>query len=527
MKVLDLGAHDGFVTTWLARQAREVGMQVHVDGIELNPDAVKVANRRLDDHGIDGIYRIGMAEDAHKMFEPGDYDAVVAYELIEHVPDMDEFLTGVEKMCRPGGRVYISTPDGTFGTGQNPHHLRAITSKELFDLLRRRGEMHGMISGMDGVSVAAYEPSFGAKRPTATIYCGPGWQRWSPHDIETKGLGGSETAAVKLAEALDEQGYSVTVYADTDEMAFGQVAFRRHDTFDQLEPVDLLVVSRAPHIFDRPHKAKRACLWMHDTDYGPGALEVGSERVSRIDAIMVLSKWHRLHVMDMYGLGGSKVLVTGNGIEPSYFTKGFQGIGFDRNTHRAIFSSSPDRGLDFLLRVWPMVRDRVEDAELFYCYSDVYSAVAKTNPKLREFHERCLMLSSQPGVVNLGSLPQPGLAAAMRECGVWCAPSYNSMLGVQFNETFCIGAVEAAAAGCRRIISAWGALPERMSSLDDAPSTISLMADDAPDEQEWVDAIVEQMTAEPFDHAPSQDALATTWSRVASDFTGEWAEVYA
>lgn len=516
-KILDLGAHDGFVTTWLARQALAEGIDVHVDGIELNPDAVEIANRRLHDDGTPGQYKVGMAEDANRMFAVADYDAVVAYELIEHVPDMGYFLGGVEAMVKPGGRVYISTPDGTFGSGNNPHHLRALRAVDVFELLRRRGEVQGMISGVDGVAVASYKPYPNyVQRREAAVYCGPGWQPWSPHDIESKGLGGSETAAVRLAESLDRIGYTVTVYGECEQMAFGQVSFRHHETFDPLESRHLVVVSRLPHAFDRPIQADCKVLWMHDTDYGDMLTE---ERVAKMDGVMVLSQWHKRHVAEMYPFTEDKLVVTRNGIEPEYFTKGFKGIDFERNPHRAIFSSSPDRGLDFLLRIWPMVRNEVDDAELFYCYSDVYSAIARQRPDLRKFHEQIQLLSGQPGVVNLGSLPQPGLAAAMRECGVWLAPSYNSNIGAQFMETYCIGAVEAAAAGCRRVMSSWGALPER--SLNPGPAALMVMSDEAPDEQEWAEAIIEQMT-NPGDYTSSKEALALSWDGVADDFDNAW-----
>jgi hypothetical protein len=86
LRILDLGAHDGYVTLWLARQLREKNVDVEIDGIELNPDAVAIAQRRFDDEGFQARINHGDALAAAVHFEPGTYDAVVAYELIEHVP---------------------------------------------------------------------------------------------------------------------------------------------------------------------------------------------------------------------------------------------------------------------------------------------------------------------------------------------------------------------------------------------------------------------------------------------------------
>jgi glycosyltransferase involved in cell wall biosynthesis len=529
LKILDLGSHDGYVSTFVGRALDGLT----VDGLDLHPRAVAVATERAARHGIPGEFKIGLAEDAPNLFEPGTYDAVVAFELIEHVPDVPRFLDALEVMCKPGGRVYISTPDGTFGAGQNPNHLRAYRAVDLADLLRRRGTLTDMAVGPDTISVASYEPR-GAGEPAplgdCAIYTGPAWKPWSPMDIERPGcgLGGSETAAVRLAEALHDLGYVVTVYGDVEPCAWKQVIFRHHSVFDPLQERALVVASRAPHLFDRPINAAAKVLWMHDTDYGPALTE---ERAVHADAVMVLSRWHAGHVRSLYPFLADRIRLTGNAIEPSYFmassgdatgvADGTSGADDKpvRNRTRAIYSSSPDRGLDFLLELWPEVRKRVPGAELAYCYSDVYDAVAAQNPGLAAFRDRVARLSEQEGVVNLGPCSQDQLAREMMRSHVWLAPSWNGQHDVRFHETYCIGAVEAAAAGCHRIVSGWGALPER-NFRDNTLEVIAPARDSddstPPNREQWIEAI-----AETFNYMPlpqSAEALSTTWSEVAADF---------
>ncbi len=509
-RILDLGAHDGFVTNFIARRAKQAGRDLHVDGVEANKQGVVLFNHRADRDGIPGECKQGLAEDAPELFKEHSYDAVVMFELIEHAPDVDALLSAAERMVKFNGRIYVSTPNGTFGAGRNPHHLRVWTMADLFDLLRRRGVVHNALPGPDGVSVVSYSPR-SHNRQEVAIYVGAGWEEWAPSDIETKGLGGSETAAVRLAAALQEYDCRVTVYGETAAGAVGEVLYRPHGAFDPTDHRDLLIVSRIPEVFNRRVNATRKLLWLHDVDCGD---RFTAKHFEQIDRIMCLSQWHCGHLLETYPfLAGDDLYITRNGIEPSYFT----GDPVERNPHRALYTSSPDRGLDLLLEWWPLVRERLPDAELGYAYATVYDAVASKDKRIGVFREHVRRLGRQPGVTNLGSLTQPGVAEQMRASGVWLAPSYSTPAGQPFYETFCIGAVEAAAAGCVRVMSKWGALEERdehEASLWVPPQE---PGDPYPDEEAFVDAIVEAMETAEGGVNPSTAALEMDWSEVAAD----------
>jgi glycosyltransferase involved in cell wall biosynthesis len=184
--------------------------------------------------------------------------------------------------------------------------------------------------------------------------------------------------------------------------------------------------------------------------------------------------------------------------------------------HTALYSSSPDRGLDLILSLWPRVREQLPDAELLYCYSSVYDSVAEKNPKIKQFRDRVRELAEQPGVTNLGSLTQPQLAKVMQQTAVWLAPSYNTVHDQKFYETYCIGAVEAAAAGCCVVVSDWGALPERVEVAVNSVVIPAPEEGNGIDEDAWVSGIVNAMTQVIYE--PSDAAKDCTWSVVADDF---------
>lgn len=469
MKILDCGAHDGFVTRWILDQIPDAV----VDGIELHKDFAARAQERLN-----GRVVVGRAEDAHEHFEEGTYDAVVAYELLEHVPDIDGLLGSCERMLKPDGRVYVSTPDGTFGTGGNPHHLRALRAVDLADLIRRRGTLRDMVVGSDGVTVVSYTPK--ERREDVAIYLGPCWQRWSPLDIETKGLGGSETAAVHLAGALSDLGFVVTVYGDTAPVCYRDVIYRPHHTFDPMERRGLLVASRLPEVADRPINAPTRLLWLHDTDCGERLTE---RRAEAFDAVLTLSDWHTQHVAGMYPWlrEQDRIVQTRNGIN----LKRFDPAPWEERAPRVVYSSSPDRGLDLLLEWWPRILEQVPDAELAFCYPDVYDAVADQNPTVAAFRDKIRSMEDQSGVTRLGSLPQSKLAELMCNSRVWAHPSWASIANAPFYETSCIGAMEAQAAGCHVVAASHGALYTTVQ--------VGAHVNNGPGSKRWRDGFVREI----------------------------------
>jgi glycosyltransferase involved in cell wall biosynthesis len=363
--------------------------------------------------------------------------------------------------------------------------------------------------GQDGICVAAYKPRAGALGELA-IHTGPGWQRWSPLDIASKGLGGSETAAVKLADALSAEGWTVTVYGDVEQGVHGQVAYRHHETFDPLERRDAFISSRYPELFDRPVHAARTMLWLHDTDCGD---RLTPERAVRIDDILVLSGWHQAHVLKLYPFLTESPHIIRNGIDLSLFSAGKARDALAilnpalKRKQRLLYTSSPDRGLDVLLELWPQIRKRCPRATLEHAYAPVYQAMAHLDPQLAAFHGKIENLSKQKGVKALGHLSQPDLAKLMQESLVWCAPSFNTNMGAPFFETSCIGAMEAQAAGLHVVASAWGALPETVVVGD--------LIDEEPLSEAWRDRIVEGIV-EGLESAGAQEHAQRIGPEVAS-----------
>lgn len=516
LRILDLSCNDGWMLANLS--ADGYGIKGALDGMELNTGAAERANGRRKEYPHLGKIVEANLFTAEEHFEPASYDAVVCFETIEHVPDPDALIDQMVKMCKPGGRIYVSTPAGAYENGNLPNwhvveakgHLRAMRAQELSSLLCERGIVRDF-DVEQGVMVASCEPR--ERKGKVVFYAGH--SEAQPEKIVTEGLGGSETALCKMAECFARDGFDVRVYAgaggglrgdhvtlDKQMHSNGQVLYCSANEWDPGEDCDLFVSSRMPEAFDRTITAPNRALWLHDADYGARLTET---RAARATHILVLSEFQRGLLTELYPFLAKHegLTVSRNAIEPAFFGK---------LTHKRkpwlLFSSSPDRGLDVLLELWPAIRDRAKKAgvkapELHHTYAPVYHEFRRSGafPHLAAFHARLeeLAEAAGPGIVVHESMSQPELAKLFGKVAVWAYPSWHSSGAGPFPEISCISAMEAQAGGAIPVYLDYGALPETIGKGRPIP----LMTAGEPKRlntawrERFVDEIVEVLASSP------------------------------
>ncbi len=141
------------------------------------------------------------------------------------------------------------------------------------------------------------------------IYCGAGFEKWSPKSI-AKGVGGSEEAVIYNTRELAKLGWRVTVYADPQDDAgeYDGVIYKNHYEINWRDNFNILIAWRQIQVFDLPLRTKKAYLWNHDLQ---NALTYTPERIAKIDKVFFLSKFHRDNVS---ALPDDKVMITANGV---------------------------------------------------------------------------------------------------------------------------------------------------------------------------------------------------------------------
>jgi ubiquinone biosynthesis O-methyltransferase len=100
-KVLDLGCGGGFMAVALAER------DVIVTGIDPAKGAIAAAQRHAEANQLELCYRVGSGESIP--FAEGVFDIVVCVDVLEHVEDLQQVLSEIRRVLRPGGLFLFDT----------------------------------------------------------------------------------------------------------------------------------------------------------------------------------------------------------------------------------------------------------------------------------------------------------------------------------------------------------------------------------------------------------------------------------
>lgn len=260
-----------------------------------------------------------------------------------------------------------------------------------------------------------------------------------------------------MAQELVHAGHDVTVYCKTEaapNAACSSPAYRHyHEFFTDFTAMswDVAISFRSFDPFLIGRVAPRTIYWTGDAcDQQVLANFENPVLQENIDLIFCVSEWHRRSFVDAFGLPAGKVIATRNGFCPE-LVRSFP----KREWTRSAYTSTPFRGLDILLKMFPQLRAAVTDLRLnVFSSMKLYGWTWEDDQKeFRSIYEA----ARQPGVDWRGSLPQPELLEQLGQTGLFLYPN-------TFNETSCIAAIEAQASGCVVVTSAKAGLNETVQN---------------------------------------------------------------
>ena len=283
-------------------------------------------------------------------------------------------------------------------------------------------------------------PSSERITPTKPIICfiaDGNWTPWNGRDLQSKGLGGSETFIVQLAKALHKIGdYNIVIFCkcSNEEDLDPDSGVQYFDIesklfwFLQTHSIHSVIVSRfmeyLPLIYECEF-VENIFLLLHDVMI-EGTVIV---RNTRLKKIICLSEWHKLNFLDAFPNMQDITIVFSHGID---IPKQIPVI--RSNKSRFIYSSFANRGLLHLLEMWADILILNPDATLdLYC--DIkHPWIIENYPSLSAKLDK---LIRQPRIQYHGWCNNILLNQAWTDADIWLYPCV-------FPETFCRTALEAA-----------------------------------------------------------------------------------
>jgi len=258
-----------------------------------------------------------------------------------------------------------------------------------------------------------------------------GWEPWTGEDINTKGLGGSETWIVEMSRWISRIGkYHVVVFCKTEKSCF-------------FEDVGYNPISSFHHFIS--NNIVEYCIISRYTEYIPVAIHGHAQNIGlilhdnlapeliipvhqKIKWIWGLTQWHSKNIKQTFPQFEKIINVMNYGIDKIESKQKIK--------NSFIYSSFPNRGLIVLLKMWPKIKKLLPDAVLnIYCNLE-QEWVNQVSPDMMNEIKKLLKINKS-GITVHGWVSKLILKDAWKTSEFWLYPCI-------FEETFCLTALEAA-----------------------------------------------------------------------------------
>ena len=187
-----------------------------------------------------------------------------------------------------------------------------------------------------------------------------------------------------------------------------------------------------------------------------------------------------------------------------------------KRQHKLLWASSYDRGIHFLLEMWPDIIAKYPDATLDVAYGwDTFVAIYRNNPERMAWHDKINDLMSQPGITHRGRLGKEELKKLRQSCGIWTYPT-------SFTEINCITALECQQDGCVPCVIDYAALQETVQSGIKIPGDIY----DKETQKLYLEALLELMGDENLWEAEQARGITFAQDYEWDGIAEKWDEVF-
>ena len=271
-----------------------------------------------------------------------------------------------------------------------------------------------------------------------------GWEPWTGKDIETKGLGGSETWIIEMARYIQQtKKFHVVVFCNCERSEFYEgVGYNPIGLFHNFIGNTIIEV----------------CIVSRYTEYVPVALNSYIKKVvmifhdnlspeiilpTTVKCLLGLTEWHSNCIKSIFPQFSIGYINYGIAENPNDLTK-------IKNSF--IYSSFPNRGLIVLLKMWPKIIKKFPDSTLnIFCNLEQEWVNNIAYEMMKEI--KTLLKINKTGIILHGWVSKKELSLAFAKSEYWLYPCI-------FEETFCLTALEAAISKTFVITNGLAALSE-------------------------------------------------------------------
>jgi glycosyltransferase involved in cell wall biosynthesis len=268
---------------------------------------------------------------------------------------------------------------------------------------------------------------------------------------ETAPLGGAETAFVALAEALAARGHQVEARNRCRAAVAHNGVHWAPLSRDLPRACDLYIGNRSHRVIGLVRRAGRRVLWLHNPAFYLKKPRYLWRLALCRPTLVVTGAYHAATIPRWLPCTGREIIPYG------ILDRFRNAVPREPPAPRAIYTSNPLRGLDWLLDLWvERIKPAVPAAELhIYAGGAVYGFAG--TPRARRMDEvlaRADRLAAS-GVRRFSPVGRKALAEALLGARVML---YRGDPG----ETFCLALAEAQAMGVPAVVEPLGATPERV-----------------------------------------------------------------
>lgn len=325
-----------------------------------------------------------------------------------------------------------------------------------------------------------------------------------------------QSALYSLAEALVKQGHEVAIFGSfqTPEPIQGVVYqnIAQLPRFAKTNPLDVFVLMGDEKTLKLGIPAKQTLWWgLNDLselwDEAPDLRATLAKYLAcKADKILTTSQWQANKLSEIFQIPREHFFVLPLGINPAQPAS-------HSSTPRIIYSAPPDRGLAWLLEIFPIIKLQIPTVEL-HIYCDF-----KANPcfpVLDQDLAEALIEEDQSDIFYHGALPHQTLMEEYAKGGIWVYPEHPNRQSQFWTEINGIQIREAQAAGLPVVSLKREALldfiqPEKTGFLANDPIQLKDIIIDLFHNEEKYNTVVQESLNYLSQHL--------NWEQVATQFT--------